>query len=78
MEEESLTTQYNEATNIIKTAILQAQERAVKQVAHEQLTLYYGIGRFISQNTRQRHWGASAIDSISERLQKELPGLRGF
>lgn len=44
----------------------------------EQLTLYYGIGRFISQNTRQGYWGVGAIDNISEQLQKALPGLRGF
>lgn len=77
-ENKSLSNLYKEATDIIKTAILQAQERAVKHIAHEQLLLYYGIGHFISQNTRQGHWGTSAIDNISERLQRELPGLRGF
>lgn len=76
--DKEMTNLYNEATNIIKTAILQAQERAVKHVAKEQLTLYYGIGRFISQNTRQGYWGASAIDNISKQLQRALPGLRGF
>lgn len=77
-ENKSLSNLYKEATDIIKTAILQAQERAVKHIAHEQLLLYYGIGHFISQNTRQGHWGTGAIDNISEQLQRELPGLRGF
>ena len=77
-ENKSLSNLYKEATDIIKTAILQAQERAVKHIAHEQLLLYYGIGHFISQNTRQGHWGSGAIDNISEQLQRELPGLRGF
>ncbi len=33
---------------------------------------------YISQNTRNKNWGTSAIEIISEHLQQELPGLRGF
>ena len=66
------------AVSVIKTAILQSQARAVKGVNQEQLALYYGIGRFISVNTRKRNWGSSVIEGISERLRAELPGLRGF
>ena len=40
--------------------------------------LYYGIGKFISLNSRKGLWGKVAIDAISGRLQRELPGLRGF
>ena len=32
----------------------------------------------MSINLQQAHWGAKALDTISERLQRELPGLRGF
>lgn len=42
------------------------------------LSLYYGIGRYISANSREGFWGTGAIKTISERLRKELPGLRGF
>ena len=68
----------SDAVSVIKTAILQSQARAAKGVNQEQLALYYGIGRFISVNTRKRNWGAGIIDGISERLKAELPGLRGF
>lgn len=44
----------------------------------EQLSLYFGIGGYISYHTRQEKWGTSAIDRISEQLRRELPGLRGF
>ena len=40
--------------------------------------LYYGIGKYISLNSRKGFWGKGAIDAISERLDKELPGLKGF
>lgn len=44
----------------------------------EQLALYFGIGRYISEHSRKGYWGTGAIESISEQLQRELPGLRGF
>lgn len=66
------------AVDIIKTAILQSQLRAVKAVNQEQLALYYGIGRYVSVNTRNKNWGSGMVKSISQRLRQELPGLRGF
>lgn len=66
------------AVDTIKTAILQSQARAVKAVNEEQLALYYGIGRFVSANTRNKNWGKGILAQISERLRHELPGLRGF
>ena len=66
------------AVAVIKTAIMQSQARAVAGVNQEQLALYYGVGRFISVNTRKRNWGTGVINGISERLKDELPGLRGF
>ncbi len=77
-DEVSLANQYTGAIQTIKTAILQSQLQAVKLVNKEQLALYYGIGRYISQNSRNGHWGTGAISIISNRLQLELPGLRGF
>ena len=75
------TTEYTELTNAvqaIKGAILQSQQRALAVINQEQLALYYGIGRFVSMNTRNKNWGKGFIESISEQLRKELPGLRGF
>ncbi len=69
---------YTKAVDIIKTAILQSQARAAKAVNQEQLALYFGIGRYISENTRNKNWGTGAIDNISKQLRQELPGLRGF
>ncbi|MBO7142264.1 MAG: DUF1016 family protein [Bacteroidales bacterium] len=66
------------AVDIIKSAILQSQIKAVKAVNQEQLALYYGIGRYVSYNTRNKNWGKGVIDTISQQLKKELPGLRGF
>ena len=75
------TTEYAELTNAvqaIKGAILQSQQHALAAINQEQLALYYGIGRFVSMNTRNKNWGKGFIEAISEQLRKELPGLRGF
>ncbi|MBR6745526.1 MAG: DUF1016 family protein [Clostridia bacterium] len=69
---------YDDAVQVIKTAILQSQYEAARSVNEKQLMLYYGIGKYISLNSRKGFWGKGAIDAISEQLQKELPGLRGF
>ena len=71
-------TELRSAVNAIKTAILQSQYRAAKGVNGIQLSLYYGVGRYISEHSRNALWGTGAIERISEQLQRELPGLRGF
>lgn len=72
------TVDYNIAVQTIKEAILRSQYQAAKLVNREMLSLYYGIGRYISTNSRKDFWGTGAIKTISERLRKELPGLKGF
>lgn len=75
------TMEYAELTNVVQTikgAILQSQQRALAAINQEQLALYYGIGRFVSMNTRNKNWGKGFIEAVSGQLRKELPGLRGF
>lgn len=69
---------YQSAVEAIKTAILQGQYEAAKGVNRIQLAVYFAVGKYISANTRQGVWGTGAVKAISEQLQKELPGLRGF
>ena len=57
---------------------MRAQAQASQSGNAIQLSLYYGIGRYVYINLQQAHWGAKALETISERLQRELPGLRGF
>ena len=66
------------AVRLIKTAILQSQARAIQMVNQEQLSLYYGIGRYVSEHSRKGYWGTGAIGTISKQLKSELPGLKGF
>ena len=67
-----------EAVRTINAAILQSQSKAVKMISGTQLSLYYGVGLYVSANSRKGKWGTGAIKIFSEQLRRELPGLRGF
>ena len=75
---ESSIQQYKQAVSVIKEAILHSQYRAAKMVTGEELSRNFGIGAYVSNRSRQEKWGTSIIESISEQLRRELPGLRGF
>lgn len=78
MEQNNNIALYETAAETIKTAILQGQYEALKGENRVQLAVYFGIGKYISANSRSRRWGTGALVIISERLRKILPGLRGF
>ena len=67
-----------DAVKEIKTAIVRAQSRVAANANAEMLSLYFGIGQYVSHKTKTEKWGTGIIDAISSRLQKEMPGLRGF
>lgn len=78
MKENKLTiTQYNHAAEVIKTAILQGQYEALKDENRIQLAVYFCIGKYVCENSRSGKWGTGALTTISNRLRKILPGLRG-
>lgn len=69
---------YLQAVQQIKTAILKSRYVAAAFANKELLKLYFGIGQYVSFHSRNKNWGKGAIDSISNLLQHELHGLRGF
>jgi len=73
-----LTDDLRQAVVVIKEAIQRSQARALQGVNTEMLSLYYGIGHYVSANSREGKWGTNAIETISAQLQKEMPGLTGF
>lgn len=75
---EKINPQYDNAVQLIKQAILHNQLEAAKAVNQQMLALYYGVGKYVSENTRHGAWGTGAIDSISRQLQREMPAERLF
>jgi len=62
----------------LKKQILASRYVVAKIANAESLKLYYAIGKSIDEQFAKQKWGAKVLDSISNRLQHELPGLRGF
>jgi predicted nuclease of restriction endonuclease-like (RecB) superfamily len=69
---------FGDAASIIKDAIVRSRYQAAKLVNKELLGLYYAVGRYVSDSSRVGSWGKGAIRRLSDGLQRELPGLRGF
>ena len=45
---------YSHAVAVIKSAVEQSRYRALQASNAEMLSLYYGIGKYVSENTRNR------------------------
>ena len=76
--EQIITADYSQAVKAIKHAIVVCRYRAARQMNGEVLGLYYSIGKYISEQSRNAQWGTNAIQAISDQLQQELPGIKGF
>ncbi len=62
----------------LKQQILASRYVVAKIANAEMLRLYFSVGRMVENEFQKNKWGAKVNDEIATRLQKELPGLRGF
>ncbi len=62
----------------IKQQIISSRYRVAKIANAESLKLYFTIGKMVDEQFKEYAWGSKVLDIVSERLQQELPGLRGF
>lgn len=62
----------------LKSRILSSRYNVAKVANLESLKLYFLIGKMIDDKFQTEKWGTKTLERVSERLQQELPGLRGF
>ncbi len=62
----------------IKNRILSSQYEALKKVNRELITLYWDIGKDIVSKQEAYGWGKAVVKNLSQELQKEFVGMRGF
>jgi len=62
----------------LKQRILMSRYLVAKMANAESLRLYFTIGYDLDVEIKKNAWGDKILDSVSSRLQQELPGLRGF
>ena len=69
---------YSALLTELSSQILQSRYRAARLVNRELLLLYFSVGKGLSEKIAAEKWGAKVVDRLSDDLQKQLPGLRGF
>ena len=62
----------------LKQQILSSRHVVAKIANAESLKLYFVIGEMVNNRFSKEKWGTNVMDIISNQLQQELPGLRGF
>ncbi len=62
----------------IKEKISKAQHNALKSVNKELIGLYWDIGKSIIDRQKLHGWGKSIVQNLSQDLQKEFVGIKGF
>ena len=70
----------SEKTSFTKIVELinQSKQRAFTSVNKELINLYWSIGEYISKKTESDGWGKGTVEKLSEFIQKEMIGSRGF
>ena len=62
----------------IMQRIRSAQYEAMRAVNKEMISLYWDIGRQITERQKQLGWGKSVVENLSKDIQEEFPGIQGF
>jgi predicted nuclease of restriction endonuclease-like (RecB) superfamily len=62
----------------IKSKILSHQYNALKAVNKELINLYWEIGKSVVKKQEAFGWGKSVVKNLSEELQNEFVGIKGF
>ena len=70
--------QFKNFVSDIKKRILKGQYEALKSVNKELIGLYWDIGKDIVKKQEEYGWGKSVVKNLSDELQKEFIGMKGF
>ena len=71
-------TAYQPFLKEILSKIQLARYEMLKTVSKQTVTLYWEIGKSVSEKVDQEKWGKSVVEQLSKDLQTEHPGIRGF
>ncbi len=58
--------------------IEEARDNAYRKVNEELILMYQKVGQFLSEKSKDAGYGDGYIDSLSEYIQKQFPGIKGF
>ena len=70
--------EYIKTVLYIKNEIIKSRYHIAKVANQELLYLYFRVGELVSEKVAIEKWGSGTIKKLSDDLQNELKGLRGF
>jgi len=62
----------------IRQIIEQARQEAAYKVNETIISLYWNIGKFVSEKAQQDGWGRSTVKQLSQYILSKEPGIRGY
>lgn len=75
---ELMITGYEPLIDGIKEIIYKKQYNVIKTINAETINLYWEIGKEIYRQQSEKGWGKGIVQILSEELQKEFPGAKGY
>ena len=69
---------YKSLADELKKMIHEKQYCVVKLINSETINLYWEIGEEIYKQQQEKGWGKSIVQLLSDELQKEFPGTKGY
>ena len=64
--------------NEILAIIQQAKERAFRAINQELISMYWEIGKYVSEKVKSNAWGKSIVSEFSDFVKQQYIGIRGF
>ena len=65
---------FSEIVHIIEDA----RDNAYRKVNEELILMYQRVGSFLSEKSKEATYGDGYIDSLSDYIQRQFPGIKGF
>lgn len=62
----------------VKARVALAQKKAIYAANEELLSMYWDIGKLLSESQKQIGWGNNALEQLSGDLKNDYPKVKGF
>ena len=78
METQLVTFKYTTLLKQVKRRVRLAQQRAIYSANEEMLSMYWDIGKMLSEAQKEIGWGNGALRRLAEDMKNEFPDVKGF
>ena len=62
----------------VKARVALARKKAIYTANEEMLTMYWDIGKLLSESQKQIGWGNNALEQLSNDMKNDYPKVKGF